>query len=61
VSVDGAGWSAGLQNALAAVKFGASQPVEVFLKKGSGSATVTLTATSESDPRKSSTSTYTVK
>jgi hypothetical protein len=56
VSVDGQGWTAGLQNALAAVKAGASIPVSVFVSHAAGaskSATVTLRATSESDPSKS--------
>jgi len=56
VSVDGQGWTAGLQNALAAVKAGASKPVTVFISHAAGaskSATVTLRATSESDPSNS--------
>jgi len=56
VSVDGQGWTAGLQNALAAVKAGASKPITVFVSRAAGaakSATVTLRATSESDPSKS--------
>ncbi|HYV97309.1 MAG TPA: hypothetical protein VE967_07660 [Gemmatimonadaceae bacterium] len=64
VSVAGSGWDAALQNALAAVRFGASQPVKVLLRKHAGaasSATVTLTATSESDPKKTVSVTYTVK
>lgn len=53
VSVDGNGWSAQLLNALAAVEFGASQPVTVYVSRerdSAPSATVTLRATSESDP-----------
>lgn len=64
VSVDGAGWRAGLQNALAAVKFGASQPVQVFIARdgsAAASARVTLVATSESDPTKTIKATYTVR
>jgi M6 family metalloprotease-like protein len=58
VSVDGAGWSADLQNALAALKFGDSQKVPVFVSHAAGSAqaaTVTLKAVSESDPTKTAT------
>lgn len=58
VSADGQGWSAQLQNALAAVKFGDSQlvPVNVTRLPGSASsATVTLKAASESDPTKTAT------
>jgi M6 family metalloprotease-like protein len=55
VSVEGEGWSADLQNALAAVKFGGEQKVPVFLTHAAGSAataTVTIKAVSESDPAK---------
>jgi hypothetical protein len=55
VSVQGAGWSAQLLNALAAVKFGDAQSIPVYLARSAGSAataTVTLTAVSESDPAK---------
>jgi M6 family metalloprotease-like protein len=58
VSVDGAGWSAGVKNALAAVKFGETQNVPVYVSHGAGSAgtaTVVLTARSESDPSKTMT------
>ena len=64
VSVDGAGWKAALQNALAAVKTGASQPVQVFIARDATSAAtarVTLTATSESDPSKTMKATYSVR
>ena len=64
VSVEGDGWHAGLQNALAALKFGASQPVQVFIArqdKSAASALVTLTATSESDPTKTIKATYVVR
>jgi hypothetical protein len=53
VTVEGDGWSAQLLNALAAVEFGASQPVTVYVSRerdAAPSATVTLRATSESDP-----------
>jgi M6 family metalloprotease-like protein len=52
-SVDGEGWSARLLNGLAAVRFGESQPVTVYVTRGEGAAegaVVTLTATSEGDP-----------
>jgi M6 family metalloprotease-like protein len=55
VSVGGEGWSAELLNALAAVESGGSQPVTVYVSRGSGSdpsGMVTLQATSESDPSK---------
>jgi hypothetical protein len=67
VTVEGVGWTALLQNALAAVTFGASQPVPVFITHDPAapqtavSARVTLTATSESDPTKTTTATYTVR
>jgi hypothetical protein len=61
VNIEGAGWRADLQNALAAVKFGATKSVHVYVTPGtSPTATVTLTATSESDPSKTATATYTV-
>ena len=52
VSIEGEGWTAQLLNALAAVKFGESLPVTVYVSSTSGSATsaaITLRATSESD------------
>lgn len=58
VSIDGEGWSAQLLNALAAVEFGGSQTVTVYVSRESGSsatAAVTLMATSESDPSKTAT------
>ena len=58
VSAEGQGWSAELANALAAVKFGASQPVPVEVKRaesGAAAGTVTLKAQSESDPTKTAT------
>ena len=60
VSVEGKGWSARLLNELAAVKFGESQPVAVYLSRAPGAAStarVTLKATSESDPTKTATAT----
>ena len=59
VSIDGEGWSAQLLNALAAVEFGGSQTVTVYVSQEGGSsatATVTLRATSESDPSVTATS-----
>jgi M6 family metalloprotease-like protein len=64
VSVEGAGWQAALRNALAAVKSGASHPVQVFLARDATSAStarVTLTATSESDPTKQATATFVMR
>jgi M6 family metalloprotease-like protein len=64
VEVEGAGWSARLLNALAAVEFGGSSPVTVHVTSGEGAAataTVTLTATSESDPSRSAASTLQVR
>jgi hypothetical protein len=55
VAVQGAGWSAQLSNALAAVKIGEAQSIPVFVTRAAGSvstATVTLTAVSESDRAK---------
>jgi M6 family metalloprotease-like protein len=61
VTVDGAGWSAQLQNALAAVEFGQSKTIPVFVTAGAApSATITVTATSESDPTKTATATIPV-
>jgi M6 family metalloprotease-like protein len=58
VSVDRPGWSARLQNALAAVKAGESTAVPVYVTRppgGGAPATITLKATSESDPTKTAT------
>jgi hypothetical protein len=55
VRVEGERWSVRLPNALAAVPFGQSAPVSLFISPGSGEATVTVTATSESDPSRSAT------
>jgi M6 family metalloprotease-like protein len=60
VRVEGEGWAVGLPNALAAVPFGLSAPVSLFLSPGSGEATVTVTATSESDPSRSATVAWSV-
>lgn len=63
VSVQGSGWAAQLQNALAAVPFGGKQAVPVFLSRtptAAESATVTVRAASESDPTKKVVTTYVV-
>jgi len=63
VSTDGAAPSAQLQNELAAVKFGDSQPVEVFVRTSRRSGTqttITLKAVSESDPTKTTTANFTI-
>jgi M6 family metalloprotease-like protein len=61
VAVEGDGWSAKLQNGLAAVEFGEEASVPVFVTPGkSANATVRLTATSESDRSKTSTATFTL-
>jgi hypothetical protein len=63
VSVEGKGWSAQLKNALAAVKFGESTTVPVYLSVARGTtgpATVTLKAKSESDPAETAKSTMVV-
>jgi M6 family metalloprotease-like protein len=60
ISVQGTGITAQLQNALAAVKFGDSQSIPVYVNYtdgGASSGTITLTATSESDPTKTATAT----
>ncbi len=57
-SVEGQGWTAQLQNALAAVQFGGSVSVPVYASKAAGgaaSAKVILKAQSESDPAKTAT------
>jgi hypothetical protein len=64
VSVQGAGWSAQVQNVLAAVPFGGRQSVPVFVSKtatAADSAVVTLRAASESDPAATVVTTYVVK
>jgi M6 family metalloprotease-like protein len=58
VSVEGEGWTVQLLNGLAALEFGGSQQVVVYVSQQEGgvpSATVTLHALSESDPSKSAT------
>jgi hypothetical protein len=53
IAVEGEGWSAQLQNALAAVEAGGSTPVTVGVRKAPGAsseATLSVTAVSESDP-----------
>lgn len=62
-SVEGKGWTVQLLNALAAVEFGASRQVAVYVSNQAGSAAsarVTLKAVSESDPAKSATAIATV-
>jgi hypothetical protein len=52
LSVDGAGWTSELTNALAGVKFGEPATIPVHVSHASdaaGAATITLTAVSESD------------
>jgi M6 family metalloprotease-like protein len=63
VSVDGKGWAADLKNVLAAVKFGESVEIPVYVShtpESAGTATVTLKAISESDPSKTATATLKV-
>jgi M6 family metalloprotease-like protein len=63
VSTEGEGWTARLLNGLAAIEFGASQPVTVYVSRADGSApsgAVTLRAASESDPSKTATATVRV-
>jgi hypothetical protein len=63
VSVEGEGWTARLLNGLAAVEFGASQQIKVYVlcaNESPPSAEVTLRAKSESDPTKSATATVQV-
>ena len=62
-SVEGDGWSVDLVNAFAALPFGASADVPVYVRHTSGaarSARITLRAVSESDPRQIAVSTYTL-
>ena len=61
--MNGAGWTADLVNALAAVKNGETGNVQVYVSQATGaaaSAMVTLTAVSESDPTKRATATVRV-
>ena len=63
VSVEGEGWTAQLLNGLAAVEFGGSQGVAVYVSHAKGSAptaAVTFRATSESDPTKTAAATVEV-
>ncbi len=63
VSVEGEGWTARMLNGLAAVEFGESRPVTVYVSREDGSApsaAVTLRATSESDPSRTATATVKV-
>ncbi len=60
VSVEGEGWTAQLLNGMAAVEFGWSQQVTIYVSQeggGASLATVTLWAASESDPSKTATAT----
>jgi M6 family metalloprotease-like protein len=64
VSVEGAGWTAQLRNALAAMPFGQSAAIPVYVVRAPGaasSATIALTARSESDPSKTATATCQVR
>ncbi len=64
VMVEGRGWTAQLANDLAAVKFGESQSVPVYVSHGpqsAASATVTLKAVSESDPGKTAVATLRIR
>jgi M6 family metalloprotease-like protein len=59
-SIEGKGWEVKLPNALAAVEFGKSAPVKVYVyvdKNSSRQAVLTLQAVSESDPAKKATAT----
>ena len=59
-TVDGKGWTVQLLNGLAAVEFGGSSQVTVYVSNEAGSsssARVTLKAVSESDPTRSATAT----
>jgi hypothetical protein len=59
VDVGGEGWSARLPSAIAAVEFGQTTKIPVFVSAGaSATATVRLRAVSESDRSKTSTATY---
>ncbi len=63
ISIEGKGWTAQLLNGLAAVEFGGSQTVPVYVSRedgGSPSARVTLRATSVSDPSKTEAATVKV-
>lgn len=64
VSAQGNGWTAQLRNALAAMPFGESKSILVFVSHTAASAssgTITLTAASESDPTKKSSAVCRVK
>ncbi len=63
-TAQGAGWTADLADALAAVKAGESATVTIYMTHSAGSAStarVTLKAQSESDPAKSATATCTAR
>jgi hypothetical protein len=64
VTVEGRDWTAQLDNALAAVKFGESRPIPVYVSRGprsAAAATVTLRAVSEGDPAKTATATLSIR
>ena len=62
VAVTGVGWTADVQNALVAVRDGASATVPVFVgSTGAGSARVTVTVASESDATAAGTAVTTVR
>jgi hypothetical protein len=64
VAVEGDGWTAQLQNALVAIRAGASATVPVFLDRRAGSAAsgrVTVAVVSESDPTRRATAVTSVK
>ena len=64
VATEGDGWSAALQNALAAVPFGSTKAIPVFISRSAKSATtatVTVTAVSETDPSKKASYVYKVR
>jgi M6 family metalloprotease-like protein len=64
VTVEGQGWTAQLDNALAAVKFGESRSIPVYVSRGprsAATATLTLKAVSESDPSKTASATLSIK
>jgi M6 family metalloprotease-like protein len=63
VSVEGAGWTAQLLNGLAAVPFGGSEKIMVYVSRegaNAGSAVITLRVSSESDPTKTAEATVQV-
>ena len=64
VRVEGEGWSADLVNQFAAVPFGASQDIPVYVRRtntAAETATIRVRAVSESDPSKSAASSYIIR